>query len=191
MRTVAILATTILLLLFVAAAPAYPQDDTKPSQQQEDKDKGKAAKPDQPARPEEAKPGQEQAPARQEPRKDEERKPNDNRQPETSRPQERPTQDMEHGHQQQRVQAQRGKRIPDEKFRASFGRQHRFHVERSRIVNNPQPVVVYGGYSFELVDAWPVEWAFDDDVYVDYVDDGYYLFDSLHPGIRIAVIVVE
>jgi hypothetical protein len=64
-------------------------------------------------------------------------------------------------------------------------------VRREQFVNNPQPVVAYGGYSFQLVTAWPVDWGFDDDVYVDYVDDGYYLFDLLHPGIRIAVIVVE
>jgi hypothetical protein len=96
---------------------------------------------------------------------------------------------MDRDHQQSR--GERGQRIPDEKFRASFGREHRFHVRREEIINRPQPVIVYGGYNFQLVDAWPAEWSYDDDVYVDYVDDGYYLFDPIHPGFRIAVIVIE
>jgi outer membrane biosynthesis protein TonB len=202
MRTLATLATTTLLLLFLISAPAYPQDEAKPSQQQQDKDKDKqnedkAAKPEKATKPQEPKPGQEQPATRPEDRKSEqpqveERKHNDNRQPEAARPQEqRPTQDVDRGNHQRQAQDQRGRRIPDDKFRASFGRQHAFHVERARIVNNPQPIVVYSGYSFQLVDAWPVDWGFDDEVYVDYVDDGYYLFDLLHPGIRIAVIVVE
>jgi hypothetical protein len=98
---------------------------------------------------------------------------------------------MERGHDQNRAQAQRGKRIPEDKFRASLGRQHNFHVQREQVVNSSQPVVVFGGYSFNLVDAWPAEWSFDDDVHVDYVDDGYYLFDPLNPGVRIAVVIIE
>jgi hypothetical protein len=189
------------LLLFLATAPAYPQDDTKPEakagQQQDEKNKDKDKK-DKAARPDEGKPGQEQPAVRPDERKPEERKnderqnqaPKENRQPEASRPQEqRPAQEMNRGHEQH--QAQRGKRIPDDKFRASFGHQHTFHVQRTQVVNTSQPVVVYGGYSFELVEAWPVDWGFDDDVYIDYVDDGYFLFDPLHPGIRIAVFVVE
>jgi hypothetical protein len=186
---------TTLLLLFLAAAPAYPQDrdQANPNQQQEEKDKTK----DKVAKPDEGKPGPEQPTGRPDERKNDQRKveapkQNDNRQPEGARPQEqRSTQEMDRGNEQRRTQAQRGKRIPDNKFRASFGRQHAFHVRREQVVNNPQPIVVYGGYSFELVESWPAEWAFDDDVYVDYVGDGYYLFDVLHPGIRIAVIVVE
>jgi hypothetical protein len=201
MRTLGALATTTLVLLFLAAAPAYPQDrdQTNPNQQQEEKnkDKDKATKPDQTAKPGEAKPGQDQPAARPDDRKNDERrveqpKQNDNRQPEAARPQEqRPSSEMNRGNEQRQAQGQRGKRIPDDKFRAGFGRQHVFHVRREQVINNPQPVVVYGGYSFQLVDAWPVDWGFDDNVYVDYVDDGYFLFDQLHPGIRIAVIVVE
>jgi len=41
-----------------------------------------------------------------------------------------------------------------------------------------------------LVDAWPVDWAYTDDCYIDYVDGEYFLFDLLHPGIRVAVFVV-
>jgi len=98
---------------------------------------------------------------------------------------------MDRDQQQHRAHAQGGKHIPDDKFRSSFGRQHTFKVQRTQIVNSPQPVVVYGGYSFQLVDAWPAEWAFDDDCYIEYVDGQYFLFDAFHPEVRVAVFVVE
>ena len=37
---------------------------------------------------------------------------------------------------------------------------------------------------------WPGDWAYTDDCYVDYIDGEYFLFDVLHPGIRIALFVV-
>ncbi len=80
-------------------------------------------------------------------------------------------------------------RIPDEKFRASFGREHHFHVGHPVIVEN-RPRFQSSGYWFEFVDAWPAGWSYDDDCYIDYVDDGYFLFDPIHPGVRIALTVV-
>jgi flagellar motor protein MotB len=82
-----------------------------------------------------------------------------------------------------------GGRIPDDKFRAHFGRQHTFKVQKNTIVGG-QPRFQYGGYSFTLVDAWPAGWAYTDDCYVDYVDGEYFLFDLLHPGVQIALVVV-
>ena len=57
------------------------------------------------------------------------------------------------------------------------------------IVDN-RPRFQYAGYWFEIVDAWPTDWAYSDECYIDYVDDTYYLFDPLHPGIRIAIVVI-
>ena len=48
----------------------------------------------------------------------------------------------------------------------------------------------YGGYNFEFVDVWPSDWAYTDDLYIDYIDGEYFLFDLLHPGVRIALFVV-
>jgi hypothetical protein len=79
--------------------------------------------------------------------------------------------------------------IPDEKFRAQFGREHRLVAQRPVIVEG-QPRFQYSGYSFVLVDVWPSDWAYTDDVYVDYVDGDYFLYDLLHPGERIALFVV-
>jgi hypothetical protein len=83
----------------------------------------------------------------------------------------------------------RGGRVPEEHFRAHFGRQHTFVISRPVIIDN-RPRFQYSGYWFEIVDSWPSDWAYTDECYIDYVDDGYYLFDPYHPGMRITVIVV-
>jgi len=54
-----------------------------------------------------------------------------------------------------------------------------------------RPTLQYGGYWFEYTDAWPDDWGYDDDFYIDYIDDDYYLYNRRHPGMRILVIVVE
>lgn len=197
MRLLSGLCAFALLLFLIGVVPLHAQDQDKKTQdetKQQDNDKAKQPG-DKGAKPEEGK-QQEEPNARH----DEHQK-----QPEASRPQEQPR-DERHSQEQrpesdrrgeqgmgqnrnQHPAAGQGKHIPDNQFRSHFGRQHTFHVQRSQIVNVSQPVVVYGGYSFELVDAWPADWSYDDDCYIDYVDDQYYLFDLLHPGVRIIVIV--
>ena len=53
------------------------------------------------------------------------------------------------------------------------------------------PRFEYGGYWFSFIDPWPESWAANwyetDDVYVDYVNDGYYMFNRRHPGTGIAI----
>jgi len=83
----------------------------------------------------------------------------------------------------------RGARIPEERFRTHFGRQHTFVINRPIIIEN-RPRFQYSGYWFEIIDNWPADWAYTDECYIDYVDDGYYLFDPYHPGVRLAVVVV-
>ncbi len=55
------------------------------------------------------------------------------------------------------------------------------------------PRFQYGVYWFSLIDPWPEYWSDDwydnDDVYVDYSEDGYYMYNRRHPGDRIAVSV--
>jgi TolA-binding protein len=82
----------------------------------------------------------------------------------------------------------RGGHIPDNQFRAHFGRSHSFRAQT--VIVSGQPQFQYSGYTFELVDAWPAGWVYTDDCYIDYIDGEYFLFDLLHPGIRIAVFVV-
>jgi len=86
----------------------------------------------------------------------------------------------------------RGYRIPDDRFRAHFGRGRWFRVRSAPVlVVGGYPRFQYGGFWFSVVDPWPEYWErtwYDtDDVYVDYVNDGYYMYNRHHPGVGIAV----
>ena len=75
-------------------------------------------------------------------------------------------------------------RISNAHYDASFGRGHSFHVNRGDYDHRR---FQYGGYSFGFVDAWPIAWGYSDDVYVEYVDGGYFMYDAFHPGLRISI----
>ena len=52
----------------------------------------------------------------------------------------------------------------------------------------------YEGVSFLLLDPWPANWSQDwyasDDLYIDYGDDGYYLYDRNYPQQRLAITIL-
>jgi len=194
--------TASLALLLGPAAVAYAQqDEVKPPRQEEAKPEAQPASHEaKPPRQDEAKPPRqdEAKTPRQEagkPPKLDENKPPRQEESKPSHEQakpashEHPQQQGEHNHPAGQANARRGGHIPDDKFHAQFGRQHTFVVNRPVVVEG-QPRFQYGGYWFEIVDPWPVEWAYTDDVYIDYVDGDYLLFDLLHPGVRVAVFVV-
>ena len=85
-----------------------------------------------------------------------------------------------------------GYRIPEDRFRAHFGRGHWFRVHSAPvIVVGGYPRFQYGGFWFSVVDPWPEYWSRTwyetDDVYVDYVNDGYYMYNRRHPRVAIAI----
>jgi len=80
-------------------------------------------------------------------------------------------------------------RIPDQRFRASFGSGHRFSIGSPRIVDGYSRFQ-YGGFWFGFVQPWPGEWYYTDQVYVDFVDGEYYLYNPYYPGVRIGINVV-
>jgi hypothetical protein len=216
MKFLGTLCTLALFLFLIAPTPGYsqdrdenkpnqPQDEQKPKDNDKAKDSDKArengnAKPeDKAARPDDNRRNDNSNMGRQDERE---------RQPEANRPQEQQQRDQRNdtreqqrpvdndhraaqGNDRDRNQnaGNRGRRIPDDQFRSHFGREHHFRVQREQIVNVSQPVVVYGGYSWQLAEPWPSDWSYDDDCYIDEVDGEYFLFDALHPGIHIAVFI--
>jgi hypothetical protein len=87
-----------------------------------------------------------------------------------------------------------GYRIPENRFRLYFGREHFFRIHGLPMVFvGGQPRFQYDGYWVTFMDTWPEDWAPDwyqtDDVYLDYNGDGYYLYNRLHPGFPIAVTI--
>jgi hypothetical protein len=202
MKLYAFISTTTLALLLGTSAVAYAQqDEVKPPRQDEAKPEAQPASHEaKPPRQDEAKPPRQdeaKPPAQDEgkPGKPEENKPPKREESKPSHEQakpaspEHPPQQAEHNHPVGQGNGKRGGHIPDDKFHAQFGRQHTFVVNRPVVVEG-QPRFQYGGYWFEIVDPWPVEWAYTDDVYIDYVDGEYFLFDLLHSGVRVAVFVV-
>jgi glucan-binding YG repeat protein len=180
MKRFAVIGTASLFLLFATsaafAAQEHPEND-KPEKQE--------SKPE--AKPE-AKPAAKPA-AKQEPQ-DKTAKP-ENKQPvkEEGKPAQQQQQNKSVQQQnQQKTQQSKGNgahgRISDEHYRASFGSGHNFHVNQGDYNNHR---FNYGGYSFGFIDPWPVGWYYTDDVYVVYDGGGYYMYDVVHPGIRISV----
>ena len=87
-----------------------------------------------------------------------------------------------------------GYRIPDYHFRGYFGRHHGFRIfSLSLEIFGGHPRFQYGGYWFSVLDPWPEYWPDDwyenDDVYIDYSGDGYYMYNRRYPRDRIAVSV--
>jgi hypothetical protein len=80
-------------------------------------------------------------------------------------------------------------RIPDERFHSNFGREHHFRVGEPVLVGGYSRFQ-YSGFWFGFVEPWPEGWYYTDDVYIDYVDGGYYMYDPYYPGARFAISVV-
>jgi hypothetical protein len=165
-------------------------DEAKPQQQEEPK-QDEAKPPRQQNEPREAKPSREQ----EQPKAQEAKPSNNQKQDEKQNGEMRPGKEQDHAVQNKgadhaaRGSEQRGQRIPDDKFRSNFGRQHTFRV-RTKVVEG-QPRFQNGGYWFVLSTPWPGDWDYADDCYVDYIDGEYVLIDLRHPGVQLALIVVE
>jgi len=172
----------LLGLMLSTSATLKAQDDAKPQQEQ--------------AKPDDAKPTQDEA----KPMKKDEAK-QDKNEKQQEKQDEKQNKDMTKQNKEQdhplqnaggdhatRASAQGGQKIPDAKFKSHFGRQHTFKV-RTTVVQG-QPRFQYSGYWFTLSSPWPGDWAYSDDVYVDYIDGEYVLIDLLHPGVEIPVVVI-
>jgi hypothetical protein len=192
MRALRCLYLTILSISLGASVLLYAQDDKpqqdKPQQQQEPQQEPKAH-PDEPKHQDAAKPAQqdEAKPSKQE-KQDEKQAEKQMKQQQKENNQGQPGRPMQAQQGGNARPAGKGGHIPDNQFHAHFGRSHTFRAQTVIVAGQPQ--FQYSGYSFELVDAWPADWAYTDDCYIDYIDGEYFLFDLLHPGIRIAVFVV-
>ena len=85
-----------------------------------------------------------------------------------------------------------GYRIPEARFSLYFGPDHGFRIHSFPMdVYGGYPRFQYQGFWFGFLDPWPEYWSNDwydnDDVYVVYSDDGYYLYNRRYPQDRIAI----
>jgi hypothetical protein len=185
-----IILSSMLALAIAGSPPLTQEPDPKEKPKQEEPKKQSPPQPkqepDEKSKPKPEKPKQEQAPP---PKQQDERERQKQQKEQTKRENNRPPQEQNaprDNHKQAGAQ-NKGQRIPPEKFRASFGREHHFRVARRGEDRRFQ----YGGYWFEVVEVWPARWSFDDDCYIEEDGDDYYLVDIVHPEIRVLVVVVS
>src|SRR5712692_3271487 len=198
MKVIGITSTAILSLLLGIAAPAYAQQEQHGEKQdhpEQQQSKHEQAKPKQQHAQQQLRQGQnkQQQHAQQQ---------RGNEQPQRTQEQQRVQQSAWQQHRSQRWDSDHrtwqqrggyhGYRIPDDRFRGYFGQDHGFRIYGLPfLVVGGYPRFQYEGYWFSLVDPWPEYWANDwydtDDVYVNYVDNGYYLFDRRYPQQGIAI----
>lgn len=179
--------TTLLLLL--AGAPAYSgqePDKDKPKQEPKKQDEPRNnPKPSEKPKPEPARQEQDKDRAKQQ----EERKfppPKPAQREERAQEQQRAKQTEQHSDRDAHQQHANVRRLPEATVRASFGREHHFHVERrdDRRFN-------YSGFWFTYSEPWPGDWDYNDDVYIEDIDGEYYLINPRHSGVRLLVIVAD
>jgi hypothetical protein len=180
-------AILISAMLFFVPGAMIPSRAQAQREQEKQPEKAQQAKPTQ-----EGKPAQQSKPVAQQTKQPEQAK-----QPQQVKPASavRPAQQQAKSSQQQTKPAPPAKsaqpaarhgRIPDDKFRASFGSGHTFHVNHSDF-SGASRRFQYGGYSWALINPWPVGWLYTDSVYVDYMNGGYFLCDPVHPGVYLSI----
>jgi len=168
MKRAAIISTAVLSLTLGAGIPAYAQQEQH--EQQEEQKAKPAQEKEKKAEPEKSV-KQEEKNAQQDQSKQAER----NAQEQHSQPG-KPGKQEEH--------ARGNGRIPDDRFKANFGREHSFRVTEGDYRNHR---FQYGGYWFGFASAWPSNWLYTQDVYVIEIDGVYYLCNASYPGVNVTL----
>ena len=167
MRLLSAIGTAVLSLTIVA--PVYAQQeqhDQKEEEKAKSEEKEKKAQPEKPVK-------QEQSRAQEEKNTRPEEK--------NARQEQQPTPEAKPARQEQHAS---GGRIPDDRYRANFGREHSFRVSEGDYRNHR---FQYGGYWFGFAGVWPSNWLYTQDVYVIDIDGVYYLCNPVYPGVNVAL----
>ncbi|HTA21902.1 MAG TPA: hypothetical protein VK763_00090 [Terriglobales bacterium] len=168
MKLAGVIGTAILSLTLGASSAAYAQDQHDQQEQQKDKPAEKKAQPEKPAK-------QEEKNAQEEKNTKPEEK--NAKQEQQRAPEAKP---------EKQEQRAAGGRIPADRYKANFGRQHTFRVSQNDYSSGR---FQYGGYWFGFGGAWPSNWLYTQDVYVIEIDGMYYLCNPMYPGVNLVISV--
>ena len=167
MKLVGAISTAVLTLSLGIGIPLYAQQEQH-DQKEENKDKPaqekeKKAQAEKSAKPEEK---------------------NARQQEKSGKPEERTAQEQhaQQGKPEQKEAHAGGGRIPADRYKANFGREHSFRVSEGDYRNHR---FQYGGYWFGFESAWPSNWLYTQDVYVVEIDGVYYLCNASYPGVNL------
>jgi hypothetical protein len=218
MKPVGLISSGVLLLLLGVLAPTYAQQDqhqqdAKPPKQEQQQQQRAPQQQQAKGQQQQRAPQQQQAKGQQQQRAPQQQQAKGQQQQRAPQQQQanRPSpQQMQQqqaawqGHRARNWQSEHrdwqqrggyhGYRIPEDRYRGHFGRDHWFRIySYPVVVVGGYPRFHYGGFWFSIVDPWPEYWSDDwydnDDVYIDYSGDGYYLYNRRYPQDRIAVTV--
>jgi hypothetical protein len=179
MKRIGMISTAVLSLALGVAAPVFAQEQ----HDQQDEQKAKAGQEEKKPQPEKsAKPEQKNT----KPEEKNAQQDKNNRNVEKPAEQQR-AQQPQPGKQEQRAGNNRGGRIPDDRFKANFGEQHRFHVSQADYSRDHR--FQYGGYWFAVENPWPSNWLYTQDVYVMEINGVYYLCNPMYPGVNVLLSV--
>jgi hypothetical protein len=201
LRLIGVISTAVLSLTLGVAAPAYAQQEQR-DQQEEQKAKPahqdeKRTQQEKPAKQGEKSAQQQNKNAEQERSAQQQDKntkqqgeknaqqQDKNRKQEQKNAQQQHTQQAKPGQQEQHARGNGGGRIPDDRFKANFGREHRFRVSQADYSRDRR--FQYGGYWFGFVDPWPSNWLYTQEVFVVEINGVYYLCNPMYPGVNITL----
>jgi hypothetical protein len=188
MKLVGIISTAVLSLTLGVAAPAYAQDKqeeekSKPAQEEKKAEPAKPKKQDEKnAQQQDKNTKQEEKSAQQQDKNNQQEQKNAQQQDRNNKQEEKNAQQQQHNQPAQRAGG--GSRIPDDRYKANFGREHTFRVSHGDFSSGR---FQYGGYWFGFGGAWPSNWLYTQDVYVIEIDGMYYLCNPMYPGVNLAI----
>jgi len=189
MKLVGAISAAVLSLTLGVAVPVYAQQEQH-DQQEEQKARPaqdeKKAQPEKPAKQDE-KNAQQEKNNKQEEKSAQQQEKNNKQEEKSAQQQQQHAQQAKPEQQAQRASGNGGGRIPEDRYKANFGQEHRFRVNESDYRRDRR--FQYGGYWFGFVDPWPTNWLYTQDVYVVEIDGVYYLCNAMYPGVNITLSV--
>jgi hypothetical protein len=191
MKLVGVISTAVLSLALGVAAPAYAQQEQQEQQDKNTKQEEKnAQQQDKNTKQEEKSAQQQDKNNKQEEKSAQQQDKNNQQEQKNAQQQDRNNQQEQKNAQQphtQPAQHASGNRIPDDRYKANFGREHSFRVNQSDYSRDRR--FQYGGYWFGFVDPWPTNWLYTQNVFVVEIDGMYYLCNPMYPGVNVALSV--
>jgi hypothetical protein len=193
MKLVGIISTAVLSLTLGVAAPAYAQQEQRDQQEEQKKNPAqqerKKTHSETPAKQNEKPAAHEEKSTQQAGKNTQLQEKNAQQQDKNAKQEEKNTQQQhiqqaKPGQEEQRAGGNGGGRIPDDRFKANFGREHSFRVSQGDYRDRH---FQYGGYSFGFVDPWPSNWIYTQDVYIVEINGVYYLCNPMYPGVNLAL----
>jgi hypothetical protein len=167
MKLITLIGTTVLSLSLTGAVYAQEQHDQQDDQKDKSAQEEKKAPEAKPEQEKQAKPEQKNA------QQEKNAKPAEKNAPQHA--QAKPANQNQHA---------AAVRIPADRYKANFGREHTFRVSEGDYRNHR---FQYGGYWFGFGSPWPSNWLYTQDVYVVEINGVYYLCNPSYPGVNVTL----